>query len=61
MNTVTKANQIGELITIDAASKAKGGTYPATYKWIKRNAIPLVRMGNMYLVRLSDLSSYQPR
>lgn len=58
---VTKATQIGGLITIDAASKVKGSTYHTTYQWIKRNNVPRVKVGNTYLVRLEDLAAYQPR
>jgi excisionase family DNA binding protein len=58
---VQKPSSIGEYVTLDAASKAKGVTYPTLYKWIKRNDIARVKIGTTLLVRLADLSGYQPR
>jgi excisionase family DNA binding protein len=58
---VTQTTKIGELVTIDGASKIKGVSYQTLYRWIVRNDIPRVRVGSAHLVRLADLSKYQPR
>jgi len=60
-NMVKKVNEIGDLMTVDEASKRIGTTYVALSKWIRRTDAPRVRVGPVVMVRLVDLVAYQPR
>ncbi len=52
---------IADYRTIVQTAKDMQIGYHALDKWIKRNDVPVVRLGNTRLVRASDLVRYTPR
>jgi len=61
IEVVQKTSVVGDYITVDAAARVKGTTYPSLYKYIKRHDVPHLKLGSNLLVRLIDLQGYRTR
>jgi len=60
-NDIT-VNSIGEYHTLAQAASIKRCDLPALRQWLSRNpAAPRIRVGSTIMVRLADLSEYEPR
>ena len=46
---------VGEYMTIQAAAQALGLSYWQCYRIVHKERVPLIRVGNTILVRLSDV------
>jgi len=53
--------QIGDWMTLKAASRLKGTTPNALYLWMRDRRIPLVKVGRTIVVRQSQIEAYTRR
>jgi hypothetical protein len=52
---------VSDYCTVAGAAKAKGVNFHTLKNWMQYHRIPTRKVGNVTVVRLSDLEGYSPR
>jgi excisionase family DNA binding protein len=50
---------VGDLVTVQGVAQALGLSYWQVYRIIRKNRVPVVRVGNTLLLRVSDVEVYR--
>jgi excisionase family DNA binding protein len=58
---VEQVERFGELVTLKEASRIKGCSTNTLFQWLMFNRIPHKKVGQVILVRETDLEAYTPR
>lgn len=62
MNTTEapRIESVGNLLTLRQAAKEKGVHYDSVRLWVRRNKVPVVRLGRSILLDRKELVKYIP-